>query len=177
MVGATLGGGVGRYNGLHGLLLDSLLSVKMVTAVGDLVTASTEENPDLFWGIRGAGFNFGTILEATYSVYNETAPQVLNVDFLFASNASQGILEYFKTFESSLPAELSFILLAAYSSDFGGVSSFAVNRGLVLLHWLRMCIPFSHRFLSTQSTPVLKQRVRTICTRFLTCLPSKTTLP
>lgn len=48
------------------------------------------------------------------------APQVLNADFLFASNASQRILEYFKTYKSSLPAELSFILLTAYSSDFGG---------------------------------------------------------
>ena len=118
--------------------------LKIVTAAGDLVTASTEENSDLFWGIRGAGFNFGTILEATYSVYNETAPQVLNADFLFASNATQRILEYFKSYESNLPAEWSFILLAAYSSDFGGVSSFTVNRGLLLLHWLKTCIRFSH---------------------------------
>lgn len=43
MVGATLGGGVGRYNGLHGLLLDSLSSVKMAAAAGDLVTASTKD--------------------------------------------------------------------------------------------------------------------------------------
>ena len=59
MVGATLGGGIGRYNGPHGLLLDSLSSVVIVTGAGDLVTASTEENSDLIWGIRGAGFNFG----------------------------------------------------------------------------------------------------------------------
>ena len=65
MVGATLGGGVGRYNGLHGLLLDSLLSVKVVTAAGKIEKASTTENPDLFWGLRGAGFNFATVLEAT----------------------------------------------------------------------------------------------------------------
>ena len=122
MIGATLGGGVGRYNGLHGMLLDSLSSVRMVTAAGKIITASSTENPDLFWGIRGAGFNYGTILEATYSIYNETAPLVLNADFLFAPNASQSILQYFKTFENSLPAKLSLVFLATYSPELGGVS-------------------------------------------------------
>lgn len=133
MVGATLGGGVGRYNGLHGMLLDSLSSVKMVTAAGKIITASITENPDLFWGIRGAGFNYGTILEATYSIYGETAPQVLNADFLFAPNVSQTILEYFKTFESGLPAKLSLVLLAAYSSELGGVSSLEQTSGTAAL--------------------------------------------
>ena len=122
MIGATLGGGVGRYNGLHGMLLDSLSSVRMVTAAGNIITASSTENPDLFWGIRGAGFNYGTILEATYSIYNETAPLVLNADFLFAPNASQVILQYFKTFEKGLPAKLSLVFLATYSPELGGVS-------------------------------------------------------
>lgn len=122
MIGATLGGGTGRYNGLHGMILDSLLSVRMVTAAGEIITASTTENSDLFWGIRGAGFNYGTILEATYSIYDETAPQVLNADFLFAPNASETVLQYFKTFENGLPAKLSLILLAAYSLELGGVS-------------------------------------------------------
>lgn len=94
----------------------------MVTAAGQIVTASTTKNSDLFWGIRGAGFNFGTILEATYTIYDETAPQVLNADFLFPPNASETVLEYFKTFESGLPAKLSFVLLATYFAPLGGVS-------------------------------------------------------
>lgn len=121
MIGATLGGGVGRYNGLHGLLSDSLLSVKIVTAAGKVTTASATENADLFWGLRGAGFNFATVLEASYSVYDETAHLVLNADFLFAPNASLGIMEYFKTFENDLPDRLSFIILATYSSDMRSV--------------------------------------------------------
>ncbi|KAL8857216.1 MAG: hypothetical protein Q9178_006271 [Gyalolechia marmorata] len=92
----------------------------MVTAAGKIITASTTENSELFWGIRGAGFNYGTMLEATYSVYDETAPLVLNADFLFAPNASQAILEYFKTFETGLPAKLSFLVLATYSPTIGG---------------------------------------------------------
>lgn len=47
LLGATLEGGVGRYNGLHGLMLDSLLNVRVVTAGGDIIEASTSENVDL----------------------------------------------------------------------------------------------------------------------------------
>jgi hypothetical protein len=120
MVGATIGGGVSRLNGLHGMLVDSLLKVKLVTADGKVTRASNVENPDLFWALRGAGSNFGTILEATYRVYNETAPLTLVADFLFAPNASQSILQYFQSFGNDLPAKLSFIFYATYSLDLGG---------------------------------------------------------
>jgi hypothetical protein len=122
MVGATIGGGVSRLNGLHGMLVDSLLRVKLVTADGKVTRASNVENPDLFWALQGAGSNFGTILEATYRVYDETAPLTLVADFLFAPNASQSILQYFQSFGNDLPAKLSFIFYATYSSDLGGVS-------------------------------------------------------
>lgn len=122
MVGATIGGGVGRLNGLHGMLVDSLLRVKLVTADGKVTRASHVENPDLFWALRGAGSNFGTILEATYRVYDETAPLMLVADFLFAPNASQSILQYFQSFGEDLPAKLSFIFYATYIPDLGGVS-------------------------------------------------------
>jgi FAD/FMN-containing dehydrogenase len=104
------------------MLLDTLLSVKMVTASGDIIRASKTTNADLFWAIRGAGFNYGTILEATFSVYDQTAPQVLLADFLFAPNASKTLLTYFKTFENVLPAELSFVWLALNAPALGGVS-------------------------------------------------------
>lgn len=153
MVGATLGGGVGRYNGLHGMLLDSLLSVKMVTAAGKIITVSTTEHSDLFWGVRGAGFNYGTILEAKYSVYDETVPLVLNADFLFAPNTSRAILEYFKSFEDGLPAELSFILLATYSPEIGGsvilvnaVYAGSQSEGAKYLQPLLAASPVRHNF-------------------------------
>ncbi|KAI9699566.1 MAG: hypothetical protein M1820_007064 [Bogoriella megaspora] len=127
MVGSTLGGGVGRYNGLHGMILDSLQSVKIVTAAGQIVTASTTKDSDLFWGIRGAGFNFGTVLEATYTIYDQTAPQVLNADFLFGPNASLPILQFFKSFEQDgLPAKLSFVFLGIYEPALGG-SAILIN--------------------------------------------------
>ena len=121
MVGATLGGGVGRYNGLHGMILDSLLSVRMVTANGDIVVASATENEDLFWGIRGAGFNYGIIVSAEYQVYNLTSSFVMNADMIFPASANATIFNYLKSYETSLPAKLAFILEGGFNKAFGGV--------------------------------------------------------
>lgn len=57
--GLTLGGGFGWISRKHGLTIDNLLSAELVTAEGKVVTASKDENDDLFWGIRGGGGNFG----------------------------------------------------------------------------------------------------------------------
>ncbi|MBU0946721.1 MAG: FAD-binding oxidoreductase [Proteobacteria bacterium] len=59
--GLTLGGGFGWISRSHGLSIDNLLSAEVVTANGTLVTASAEENSDLFWAIRGGGGNFGIV--------------------------------------------------------------------------------------------------------------------
>ncbi|KAK8108235.1 uncharacterized protein PG998_010248 [Apiospora kogelbergensis] len=68
MIGVTLGGGIGRLDGLQGLVLDALVSARIVLANGTLLEVSKTSNPDLFWGVRGAGQNFGVVTSATYKV-------------------------------------------------------------------------------------------------------------
>jgi FAD/FMN-containing dehydrogenase len=69
IAGLTLGGGEGWLMGKYGLTIDNLLTVEVVTAGGDVVRASAEENQDLFWALRGGGGNFGVATSFEYRVH------------------------------------------------------------------------------------------------------------
>ncbi|KAI1338702.1 hypothetical protein F5Y15DRAFT_424979 [Xylariaceae sp. FL0016] len=89
VIGVALGGGVGRFEGIYGLVIDALVSVRIVTAQGDVVEASEQCNPDLFWAIRGAGANFGVITSATFKIHRMlNQGNIFTVDFTFPGNLS-----------------------------------------------------------------------------------------
>ena len=123
MVGATLGGGVGPYGGLHGLEIDGLLSVRMVTGTGAMIDVSATSNPDLYWGMRGAGFNFGIVTSATYQVYDRTNNgQTMNADFRFHASQNASLYEFARSYVGKQPDAFSIDIAIAYNKDFGGVS-------------------------------------------------------
>ncbi|KAL4904273.1 hypothetical protein BDW74DRAFT_178854 [Aspergillus multicolor] len=71
-LGTMIGGGLGTLQGVRGILADSLLSARLVTATGELITVSRTSHPSLFWAIRGAGANFGIVVSATFRLFNQT---------------------------------------------------------------------------------------------------------
>ena len=74
VAGLTLGGGMGRLQRQLGLTIDSLLAVELVTADGRVVRASDDENPELFWGMRGAGANFGIVTSFEFKLHPLEGP-------------------------------------------------------------------------------------------------------
>ena len=128
-VGVTLGSGVGRYTGLFGLVSDALLSARVVTADGRVVQVSEKQNPDLFWGIRGAGANLGIVTSATYQAHKlVNQGQVMNADFIFTANTSRQYFDLLETFSGKMPANLAVITVIFYNSAAREVSRAPVTQ-------------------------------------------------
>ncbi|KAJ5454549.1 uncharacterized protein N7458_005505 [Penicillium daleae] len=118
LLGGGLGGGVGRLSGLHGLVLESLMTVRLMLPNTTIITASKDENEDIFCAIRGAGFNFGYVLNATYRIYDQVPNGLhLNADFKFPISQVQSYYERLDTISKSLPKEPSILTLFNFDAD------------------------------------------------------------
>src|SRR5439155_10793790 len=103
--GLTLGGGLGWLVRKHGLALDNLLSVEIVTADGELRTASLDSHPDLFWALRGGGGNFGVVTSFEFRVH--AAGTVLAGLVIHPLAKAAEALQFWREFESSAPDEVT----------------------------------------------------------------------
>jgi FAD/FMN-containing dehydrogenase len=110
VAGLTLGGGIGWLHRRHGLTIDQLLSVDLITAGGDLVTASQTENPDLFWGLRGGGGNFGIVTEFEFRLH-PVGPIVLAGPIFWPMEKAPGLLRFYREWSAEAPDELMTIVV------------------------------------------------------------------
>lgn len=108
--GLTLGGGIGWLMRKYGLTIDQLLSVDLITANGELVKASAEENPDLFWGVRGGGGNFGIVTEFEFRL-NPVGPTVLAGPIFWPMEDSPEVLRFYREWIAEAPDELMTIVV------------------------------------------------------------------
>ena len=104
--GLTLGGGIGWMHGLHGLTVDNLLSVDLVTADGSFLTVSDTQHPDLFWALRGGGGNFGVAVSFEYRVHPVST--VLGGLMLYPLERGRDVLRFYRDFCPALPDEAGF---------------------------------------------------------------------
>jgi len=103
--GLTLGGGFGRVARRFGLALDNVKSVDMVTAGGELVRASADENPELYWGTRGGGGNFGVVTSFEFALH-PMQRQVVGGLIVFPISEAKQVLTFYSEYEGVAPEEL-----------------------------------------------------------------------
>lgn len=105
VAGLTLGGGIGWVMRKHGLTIDQLLSVDVITADGELVRASEEENVDLFWGVRGGGGNFGIVTDFEFRL-NPVGPYVVAGPVFWPMEDAPKVLRFYRDWIADCPDEL-----------------------------------------------------------------------
>ncbi|TCC16872.1 FAD-binding oxidoreductase [Kribbella speibonae] len=106
LAGLTLGGGIGWLMRKYGLSIDNLLSADVVTADGELVTASPDENADLFWGIRGGGGNFGVVTEFDFQLH-PVGPIVYGGLVAWPMDLSPELMRFYRDWITGIPDELT----------------------------------------------------------------------
>ncbi len=105
VAGYTLGGGMGYLARKHGLAIDNLLSVDVVTADGSFVHASADEHPDLFWALRGGGGNFGVATGFEFRLH-EVGPEVLAGQVFHRFEDAPRLLRRYREVMATAPDEV-----------------------------------------------------------------------
>jgi FAD/FMN-containing dehydrogenase len=109
IAGLTLGGGLGWLMGKFGTATDNLLSARVVTAAGEVLLASEDENPDLFWGIRGGGGNFGVVTSFEYRLY-PIGPTVTGGFIFYSWEKAEKVVRLFRDLSDTLSDDMSLVL-------------------------------------------------------------------
>ena len=109
VAGLTLGGGIGRLQRHFGLTIDNLRAVELITADGRRVRASETEEPELFWGIRGAGANFGLVTALEFGLH-EFGPQLHRGLAIYPASQLLAVWRRFRYYVDVAPDAVSFIL-------------------------------------------------------------------
>lgn len=128
--GLTTGGGFGRLARRFGLALDNVLGVQIVTADGQLRTANAGENPDLFWGVRGGGGNFGVVTNFDFQLH-PMQREVIVGSAMWPLDQARGVLRHYGDALASAPDDLylDFVLLSQEGSAEGVAMIYACYSG------------------------------------------------
>jgi hypothetical protein len=110
VAGLTLGGGIGWLMRKHGLSCDNLLAVELVSAQGDSIRASADQNPELFWALRGGGGNFGIVTSFEFRLHE--VGTVTGGLMLFPEERTPEILAFYQDYVQDLPDEFTTMLSA-----------------------------------------------------------------
>jgi FAD/FMN-containing dehydrogenase len=104
IAGLTVGGGFGYLTRRHGWTCDNLVSMEVVTAEGKVVRAAADENPELFWALRGGSGNFGIVTSFEYTLF-PVGPEILGGAVAWRAEDAKQVLEFYREFTATTPRE------------------------------------------------------------------------
>ena len=110
IAGLTVGGGFGYLTRRHGWTCDNLVSMEVVTADGEVVRASADENAELFWALRGGGGNFGIVTSFEYRLV-PVGPEILGGAIAWRGEDAHRVLEAYREFSAKAPRELTSVMV------------------------------------------------------------------
>jgi FAD/FMN-containing dehydrogenase len=134
VAGLTLGGGVGRLQRRFGLTIDSLRAVELVTADGRVVRASADEEPELFWGLRGAGANFGVATSLELELHRFTGTLHRGVHIHPATDI-QELWPIFREFMAEAPDTIAAIFTVALAEPAANYPDSVAGRSIVVISY------------------------------------------
>ena len=134
VAGLTLGGGVGRLQRHFGLTIDNLTAVELVTADGRLVRATETEEPELFWGLRGAGWNFGIATAFEFRLH-PFGPELHRGVLTFPATEVQDLWSRFREYALQAPDTVSCIFGLDRAGPDAGYAEEMVGRPIVFFAW------------------------------------------
>ena len=106
IAGLTLGGGFGWLSRKHGMTVDNLESVEVVTAAGEVLRAGATEHPELFWALRGGGGNFGIVTRFEFRLH-PVGPDVLSGLIVYPASEAKAVMQRYRDFIAHAPDDLS----------------------------------------------------------------------
>jgi hypothetical protein len=107
--GLSLGGGIGWLMRKHGLTVDNLVEAEVVTAEGDIIRASADDHPDLFWALRGGGGNYGVVTSFRFTLH-PIGPTVMAGPVFWAAEDTTDVLRFYRDFVGDAPDELGNVI-------------------------------------------------------------------
>jgi FAD/FMN-containing dehydrogenase len=134
VAGLTLGGGIGRLQRHFGLTIDNLAAVELVTADGRLVRASETEEPELFWALRGAGWNFGIATAFVFRL-QPFGPDLHRGVLTFPATRVRELWETFRAYARTAPDAVSCIFGLDQAVPDAGYTEDMIGRPIVFLAW------------------------------------------
>jgi FAD/FMN-containing dehydrogenase len=133
VAGLTLGGGFGWLSRKWGLTCDHLISTEVVTAEGEIIKVNSEEKPDLFWGLKGGGGNFGIVTSFEFHL-RELGPEITGGLIIYKLEDTEKVLSFYNEYISSAPREVTTVLVYRYcppapfvKEEFHGKPIFAIG--------------------------------------------------